>query len=125
MKRTVFIEIILIISTIIAIITSTILFRNAFYYYNEWVVFAGQFDNTTMNEIYSLYNFHITYAILAIFGALCTIASMVMLAIKDFPVFAPMIERRKKKKAERKERHKKKRITELEKQLNELKKDGN
>ena len=124
MKRTILIEFFLLFSLISLIIAIVHISINTYSFYQVWLIAEPDLQFSE-SSYYDGFNSNLIQLIIVRVGALCTIASMVMLAIKDFPVFAPMIERRKKKKAERKERHKKKRITELEKQLNELKKDGN
>ena len=49
---------------------------------------------------------------------------MILLAIKDFPVFAPLVNKVNAKRAERKGNKKQARIEELERKLDELKKSG-
>ncbi len=80
------------------------------------------------NEVY------LPYGILALVAAIATLAAMIIIAIKDFPVFKPLVDKFNAKraahkqasdaaKAEKAEADKKARIEKLTAELEELKKD--
>ena len=73
---------------------------------------------------------YISWIVLYFVSTITSLTVMVLVAIKDFPVFKPLIEkfnnwnfRRKQTKAAQKQKNKEKRIAKLEKELTELKKD--
>ncbi len=66
---------------------------------------------------------YLTYGLLALLAAAADIVAMVLIALKEFPVFKPFIDKRRARKAERKEADRQARIEALESELEELKGD--
>lgn len=124
MKRTIIIEILL-------IATLGILFALNYYcwnYISEIIDLKDKIPQWT-NEYYSMLKHHLPYAIFALFAILADVAAIILIAIKDFPIFKPIVDKftaHKEKcaqaKAERAEEAKQAKIQALEAQLEELKK---
>lgn len=83
--------------------------------------------SSALNESYHT---ALSYGIPALFAAVADLAAMVIIAIKDFPVFKPLVDKLNAKRAARKEQRaeqaaiaKQDRIEKLQAELDELKKD--
>lgn len=130
MKRSIIIELLIFFVFVVLVALSIILWKR----YNDLNYFYTYFINTGHDDIAQEYPPMIVhcliYAILSAFALLADFAAIIMLAIKDFPVFKPLVDKlneRKQKhaqaKAERADRAKQAKIAELEQQLEELKKE--
>lgn len=126
MKRSVIIECLLLLTT------SILIFLGSWYLNRAHVSFVhanGVPEDIAPDILSSAYRF-LTHGLLALLAALCTLAAMIMIAIKDFPCFKPLIDKfkaRREAKAEAKTEKavadKQARIEQLQAELNELKKD--
>lgn len=86
--------------------------------------------NEFINTYKEQYNTALSYGIPSLFAAVADLIAMAIIAIKDFPVFKPFVDKLKDKRAARKEQRaeqaaiaKQDRIAKLEAELDELKKD--
>lgn len=87
-------------------------------------------QNEMIKAYTDVYHAALSYGIPALFAAVADLATMVIIAIKDFPVFKPLIDKLKARKeqrdvvkAEQAAVAKKERIEKLQAELDELKKD--
>lgn len=91
-------------------------------------------DSTIQNESIKyyteLYHAALSYGIPALFAAVATLAAMIIIAIKDFPAFKPLVnkfkahkEQHDAAKAEQTKIAKQERINKIQAELDELKKD--
>ena len=130
MKKTVCVEIMLvfIFSALIAIAS----WRLSYVVETRAWLDAGAFTNIEAQK--ANINTSLIYSVIAIIAALCDLAVMVITAIKDFPVFKPLVnkftakraahkEQREAIKAEQAEAAKQARIEQLQAVIDELKKD--
>ena len=77
-----------------------------------------------------MFDVYFPFGLMSLFAALATLAAMIIIAIKDFPVFQPLLAKlnakrdaRKQAKAEKAEADKQARIEQLQSELEQLKKD--
>lgn len=129
MKRTILIEIILlfVLAVLIAVIWKQWdSIRVSIYYYKNY--FAQ--DGYTLTEFNPSLVDNIVLAIFATVACLTTLFVIILIAIKDFPVFQPLVDKlnarkeaRNIAKVEKAEQAKQNKIEALEKQLEELKKE--
>lgn len=137
MKKTIIIEVLLLFVFCVALACAIkiLIFSTNMLYMIDYAnnVLQYENDNLRIEYIASLneqYNTALSYGIPAIFAAVADLAAMVIIAIKDFPVFKPLVdkfkahkEQRDAAKAKQAEIAKQERINELQAELDELKKD--
>lgn len=127
MKRIIIIEVILLCIFAIFIAINTYLWRSISYLID---VLKSYDEPTLANSL----NIELSYGISALFGCLFTLITIILIAIKDFPCFKPLLdklnahkqarkEKRTQAKAECAEAEKQQRIEQLQAELEELKKD--
>ena len=112
MKRTIIIEVFLLISVIAAVAAAHVFINSAISYYQSITIYAEDYGPTIIESLKEMLIFCLSYCAISLFGALCGFVGMIMLAVKDFSML-------------RKKSHKKERVFASENQLDELKKDGN
>lgn len=94
---------------------------------------AFSYESTLAHTIQNL-NTQIIYFVFTLLAALATLAAMILVALKDFPVFKPLLDKLAAKRADRKQANdtakaekaaadKQARIERLQSELDELKKD--
>lgn len=132
MKKTIVIEILLSFILSILILFAFLEFRGIYYNFQA-IKYLESMGQEYIDFSDSTRQFAI-YGSLAVLASLATIAVMVLIAIKDFPVFKPLVdkfnakraahkEQREAIKAEQAEAAKQARIEQLQAELDELKKD--
>lgn len=139
MKKTIFIEVLLAFVFCAAVATTVYFFKAVSTTLNsiEYLKTAYM-DEQQRQELISLLRDNITtflsYGIPSLLAALATVAAGILIALKDFPVFKPFVDRLAAKHAERKQRrneqktaqaeeNRQARIASLQAELDELKKD--
>lgn len=140
MKKTVVVEILLLLAFCVLLACAINYLRTACETLKtiEWIKTDPIFSDPEREDLVYTYNLHLattlSYGIPALIAALSTLAAMVIIAIKDFPVFKPLVdkfnakraahnEQRAAVKAEQAEEAKQARIEQLQAELDELKKD--
>lgn len=138
MKKTIIIEILLlfVFAVLIACTSMAFIYVTNMNFHISQLGKAG-LDNPDyqhIQEIIAYYkgNNHIVaaFAVPSLIAAISTLAVIIVIAIKDFPVFKPLLDKFATKKAEKQTakaqqaaKNKQTRIEQLENELNELKKD--
>lgn len=125
MKKTIIIEVLLLFVTAVL----------AYFCVTYWTGVNTYIKHNLINEQH-LESFRqiLTFAIFITIGLLSALAAIILIAIKDFPIFQPLVEKAKAKsnarkqskeqtKAARTEANKQARIEQLQAELDELKKD--
>lgn len=119
MKKTIIIEILLLFVTVLLLYFCGLYWDSVSSYIEIGVPYS---------EIREALNRCIVYAVLNTLASIATLTAIILIALKDLPVFKPIAdkltahkEKRTQAKAERAEADKQARITELENELNELK----
>ncbi len=135
MKRVVIIEIVLAFAIAMLLACSIKFFMYVSKMYNNInMLYDLDMSDASRNEIIERYRGNIaialSYGIPALLAALATLAAMVLIALKDFPVFKPLLDKlaakrdaRKQAKAEKAAADKQARIERLQSELDALKKD--
>lgn len=128
MKRTIIIEVILffVLAVLIAVIWKQWdSIQLSFYYYKNYFS-----QNHTLNEIYPNLIENIVLTSFATLSCIATFVAIVLIAIKDFLIFKPLVDKvtarkqaRAQTKAEKAQAAKQAKIEALEAELEELKKD--
>lgn len=132
MKKTIVIEVLLAFALAMLVVFAIMEFR-ACYYYLQAIEYYKEIG-TDYSEIAIAVNQVTLYGTFATLAALCTLAAIIIIAIKDFPVFKPLVdkfnakraaykEQREAVKAEQAEAAKQARIEQLQAEIDELKKD--
>ena len=124
MKRTLFIEILLVLIFSLLIALNIYLWRDA-------TTFKKVLDTFSDPEPYiKSCNIRFTYSVLALIANFSTFLAMILVAIKDLPVFQPLRDKfamrksaRLQAKAEKSKAEKQARIEQLQAELEELKRD--
>lgn len=123
MKRIIIIEVILLCIFAIFIAINTYLWRSI----SSLIDILKNYDEPTLAN--SL-NIKLSYGISALFGCLFTLIAIILIAIKDFPCFKPLLDKLQARKqarqaalADKAEADKQARIAKLESELEELKKN--
>lgn len=137
MKKTLIIELILTIVFAITLAVAIYFWKGVQTTINAINLFKSHNDNfysQIIEDYYISLKPLIGYGTVSLLALLADLAAMVLIAIKDFPVFKPLVEKLQAKsqarkhskeqaKAARAEANKQAKIAELESQLEELKKD--
>ncbi len=132
MKKVIFIEVLLGLALGLCVACAVNQFQHASMFTKS--IRAFYYDALTVKIETEELHTALTYGILALVAALCSLAAMIIIAIKDFPVFKPLVDKLSAKraahkqasdaaKAEKAEADKKARIEKLTAELEELKKD--
>lgn len=138
MKKTIVIEILLLF-VLALLIAVAVDYADFIGIYNDMIAETKRhpeyvsYSRTLAHEI-QIRNTYISYFVPTILAAFATLAAIIILAIRDFPVFKPLVDKFKAKRAARKEQRaaekteqaetaKQERIAELQAELDELKKD--
>lgn len=127
MKRTIIIEILLLFVLAVVVAITWIYWDSIkvlIYYYEKYYYSEGH----SLTEVFPQITSNIITAIFTTLGGIVTIITMILIAIKDFPVFKPLFDKvsarkqaRAQVKAEKAEADKQNRIAALEAELEELK----
>ncbi len=129
MKRSIVISILLLFVSASLICISVMYWKSVNHFIQLYEVNFRQ--TLSWDEFARDYSFYktLSYAIISVLAAISSLVSIILIAVKDFPVFKPIVDKftaRKEKcaqaKAERTEAKKQAKISELEAQLEELKK---
>ncbi len=139
MKRVIVIEIVLAFAFAVLLACSIKFFMYVSKMYSGIsMLYDLNMSDTSRNEIIERYRENIatalSYGIPALIAALATLAAMVLIALKDFPVFKPLLEKHAAKRTARKQANevakaekaaadKQERIERLQSELDALKKD--
>ncbi|WP_438846879.1 hypothetical protein [Anaerocaecibacter muris] len=130
MKRTIIITIILAIAFFLSTISAVKLLLYAYNVHNSFT--NDSILRQAWDELYC--KIYLPYGILSLLAAIATLTAMIIIAIKDFPVFKPLTDKLADKRAARKEARsqakaeqaaiaKQDRIDQLKAELDELQKD--
>lgn len=137
MKKTIIVEIAIMVTLTIAIIFAVEYWKYVSNLIDALTRFKEQYNSTNYFSYYPDLNYYnsaikhnVIYGILALLAALATLTAMIIIAIKDFPCFKPLVDKLQAKRAARKQAHaeqeqirKQERIAELQSELDALKKD--
>lgn len=134
MKRTIFIESILLFVLIMVILFTIKFFNQVYICLDNLNALSHMGSDNDVAKLIAMTNKNLVnwslYGAFAIVTAIATLIVMVIIAIKDFPVFKPIVDKlntkrdvRKEQRAERAAIAKQDRIAKLQAELDELKKD--
>lgn len=137
MKKTIIVETALIVILAISITFAVEYWGLTSKLIDELKIFKNNFNPSNYFSYYPELNYYhntikhnAIYGSLSLIAAFATLAAMVLIALKDFPVFKPMLDKltakradRKQAKAEKAAADKQARIERLQSELDELKKD--
>ncbi len=130
MKRTIFVEILLLLVLAVLLAIGIAHWQSVSSWLNLY--FEDFHNDYTWNEFVKEFAFDktLTYSIFTLVATIADLVAIILIAIKDFPVFKPLLdklaankERRTQAKAERAEADKQAKIKALEAELEELKND--
>lgn len=126
MKRTILIEILL-----LSVLAILIAFNVYFWGFIKALYDRlNTVDSAARSYIYDNINSDLPYGIIGLIACIATLTAIILIAIKDFSVFKPLVDKinarkeaRNKVKVDKAEQAKQNKIEALEKQLEELKKE--
>lgn len=126
MKRTIVIEILLLFTVIVHLTLGIWCIKVSYLNFQHIHGVPAEIASDLLSGAYK----YLIRGIFALLAALATLAAMILIALKDFPVFKPMLDKlaakrdmRKQAKAEKAVADKQARIERLQSELDELKKD--
>lgn len=131
MKKTIIIEVLLFAAFVTTLVCASIML---YYARNLYINAHDPYVISHYPDIVELYSkqvkWSLSFALPFLASAIFTFAAIIIIAVKDFPVFKPLIlksnakrEARKLAKAEKAEANKQARINKLQAEIDELKKD--